>query len=40
MKNFANIRRRLRLSTDTAAVWTALAVALLVRWGWLKHVSW
>jgi hypothetical protein len=37
---FRNIRDRFRLSTDAAAVWTALALALLVRWGWLKHIPW
>jgi hypothetical protein len=37
---FKKISDRLRLSADAAAVWTALALALLVRWGWLKHISW
>ena len=31
---------RLRLSLDTWAVATALAAALLVRAGVLKHISW
>ena len=35
-----NSRSRLRFSLDTWAVATALAAALLVRAGVLKHIPW
>lgn len=38
-KNSA-IRSRFRLSLDTWAVASALAIALLVRAGVLKHIPW
>jgi len=34
------IRRGLKLSLDSAAVWTALALSLVVRLGWIKRVPW
>lgn len=34
------IRKDLHLSLDSAAVWTALALSLIVRLGWIKHVPW
>lgn len=40
MTKFKTFRNRFRLSTDAAAVWSALALAVLVRWGWLKHIPW
>ena len=34
------IRKRLHFSLDSAAVWTAVALALVVRLGWIKHIPW
>jgi hypothetical protein len=34
------LRKRLQLSLDSAAVWTALALSLIVRLGWIKRVPW
>lgn len=34
------IRKRFHLSLDAVAVWTALALSLIVRLGWVKRVPW
>lgn len=34
------IRKRLQLSLDSAAVWTALTLSLVVRLGWIKRIPW
>ena len=34
------IRKRFHLSLDAIAVWTALALATIVRFGVLKRVPW
>lgn len=34
------IRKRLHLSLDSVAVWTAFALAMVVRLGWVKRVPW
>jgi len=38
--DMTQIPKRLRLSLDSIAVWTAFALALVVRLGWIKHVPW
>jgi hypothetical protein len=35
-----DIRKRIRFSADSIAVWTALALSLVVRLGWIKRVPW
>lgn len=40
MKKKLGIRERFRLSLDSWAVASALAAALLVRAGLLKHIPW
>jgi hypothetical protein len=32
--------KRTRFSLDSIAVWTALALALVVRLGWINRVPW
>lgn len=34
------IRKYLHISLDAVAVWTAFALALIVRLGWIKRVPW
>ena len=34
------IRKRFQLSLDSAAVWTALALSLVVWLGWIKRIPW
>jgi len=34
------IRKLVPKSVDSIAVWTALALALIVRLGWIKRVPW
>jgi len=36
----SQIQKSFRLSLDSIAVWTALALALVVRLGWIKRVPW
>lgn len=36
----SQIPKRFRFSLDSIAVWTALALALTVRLGWIKRVPW
>jgi hypothetical protein len=38
--DMTKIRKRFHISADSIAVWTALALALVVRVGWIKHVPW
>ena len=33
-------RNRLRFTVDSLAVWTAVALAVVVRLGWIKHIPW
>ena len=36
----SQIQKRFHFSLDSIAVWTALALALVVRLGWIKRVPW
>ncbi len=38
--DMSQIRNRLHFSADSLAVWTAVALAVAVRLGWIKHVPW